>query len=288
MTTANPIARFYAAPALRGLSLLLHGLDGIAPQAGARLALRLFGTPRGARKPLPPADWRLESMPFEGQSLTVWRRDDAVPGAEPVLLVHGWAGDAAQMLPLAEAVRAVGLNPLVIELPAHGRSRIPRSNAVQWSRALFVVTSRYGPWAAAIGHSIGALALAQALSRGLPARRAALVAISPPPRLFINWFAGVLGLPHSLAERMTLLLERQEGADMRAFEASWLGPRLAQPTLLVHDRDDRVAPMASSEQLAAELSAGELVRTEGLGHRRVLADAAVVQRVSEFVSGRAV
>jgi pimeloyl-ACP methyl ester carboxylesterase len=281
--TANPVARFYAAPALRALSLMLHSLERVAPQTGARLALRLFLTPRGARTPTPPAGWALDAIPFEGRSLTVWRRAEPLPAAESVLLVHGWAGDAAQMLPLADAVSAAGYNPLVVELPAHGRSRIPRSNGVQWSRALFVVSSRHGPWAAAIGHSLGALALAHALSFGLPARRAALIAVSPPPRLFMRWFAGVLGLSDQLAERMASQLERDEGADMRNFEPKWLGLRLAQPLLLVHDRDDRVAPRESSEVLAGVLADAELMRTEGLGHRRVLADASVLRRVVEFV-----
>jgi pimeloyl-ACP methyl ester carboxylesterase len=191
------------------------------------------------------------------------------------------------MLPLADAMRSAGFNPLLVELPAHGHSRFARSNGVQWSRALFAVSSRHGPWAAAVGHSLGALALAHALSHGLPVRRAALLAVSPPPRLFMRWFAGVLGLPPQLAERMTTQLERQEGADLRGFEPSWLGTRLSQPLLLVHDRDDRVAPLESSETLAAMLPAAELLHTEGLGHRRVLADAAVIQRVSTFVRASA-
>jgi pimeloyl-ACP methyl ester carboxylesterase len=110
-----------------------------------------------------------------------------------------------------------------------------------------------------------------------------LLAVSPPPRLFMRWFSGMLGLPAGFAERMGRQLELQEGADLRAFEPAWLGARLEQPLLLVHDRDDRTAPLASAEQLAAALPRAERFLTEGLGHRRVLADAAVLRRVADFV-----
>lgn len=281
--SANPAAGFYAAPALRLLALLLRGLDGLAPQAGARLALRFFLTPRAARAPALPAGWRMTQLPFEGQQLALWQLEDAPADASPVLLVHGWAGDASHVLALAEGVRAAGFRPLLLELPAHGRSGFSRSNAVQWTRALFAVSSRHGPWHAVVGHSLGALAVAHALARGLPAQRAALLAVSPPPRLFMGWFASVLGLSPRLAERMGRQLETNEGVDLRAFEPAWLGPRLHQPLLLVHDRDDRTAPLASARALAEALPAAELHVTQGLGHRRLLGDAAVVRRVVGFL-----
>lgn len=281
---ANPAAGFYAAPALRLLSLLLRGLERLSPQASAGLALRFFLTPRGRRAPRLPAPWRLETLPFEGRQLALWRLPEAPAGAAPVLLVHGWDGQPQQMLALAEAVRAAGLEPMLLELPGHGRSPQARSNLVQWTRALFAVSSRHGPWQAVIGHSLGALAVAHALARGLPAQRAVLLAVSPPPRLFMRWFTGALGLPGALAERMGQRLERQEGTPLRAFEPAWLGPRLAQPLLLVHDREDRTAPLATAEQLAAALPQARLQLTTGLGHRRLLADADVLRGVAGFLS----
>jgi pimeloyl-ACP methyl ester carboxylesterase len=110
-----------------------------------------------------------------------------------------------------------------------------------------------------------------------------MVASSPPPRQFLRWFAHGLGPGEAMAQRMQDGIEQQEGVPMQQFEAAWLGPRLKQPTLLLHDREDRVAPLAAAQALAAALQQSELVLSEGLGHRRILDDPASLQRLTQFV-----
>lgn len=290
MKQPNPAAVFFASAPARAVAALLRGLEGLAPQAGTALALRLFLTPlptkrRAASRPV-PAGWSIETLPFEGSHLAVWRRAKAAPEAPRVLLVHGWGGDAQQLLPLAARLAADGFEPLLLDLPAHGRAGGWRSNLVQWTRALFAVTARHGPWTGVVGHSLGARALAHALARGLPAQSAALIAAAPPPRQFLGWFAAAVGLGDALAERMASHIEQREGVAMQRFEPDWLGSRLQQPTLLVHDRGDRTAPLAGSEALARALPTAELLVTEGLGHRRVLDDLAVQAAVAAALQPR--
>jgi pimeloyl-ACP methyl ester carboxylesterase len=55
------------------------------------------------------------------------------------------------------------------------------------------------------------------------------------------------------------------------------------PTLVVHDRRDRQTAYADAARLVALLPQAELVTTEGLGHRRILADPAVVRAVVAFI-----
>ncbi len=55
------------------------------------------------------------------------------------------------------------------------------------------------------------------------------------------------------------------------------------PTLVVHDRGDRQTPYADAERLVGALPDARLVTTEGLGHRRILRDPAVVAEVVDFV-----
>ena len=106
---------------------------------------------------------------------------------------------------------------------------------------------------------------------------------SPPPRQFLRWFAGVLGPGEALAERMQDWIERREGVPMEQFEPGWLGTRLVQPTLLVHDQDDRIAPFSGAERFASAVAGARLVASTGLGHRRVLADEVVLDRLVEHL-----
>jgi pimeloyl-ACP methyl ester carboxylesterase len=68
------------------------------------------------------------------------------------------------------------------------------------------------------------------------------------------------------------------------FAPDWLGPRVAQPTLVLHDADDRTAPLATGRALAGALRHGHLQVTQGLGHRRILEDAAVVDAVVQHLT----
>nr|WP_246312385.1 alpha/beta hydrolase [Aquabacterium terrae] len=250
--------------------------------------MALFCTPlpgkRHARAKPVPAPWTARRHRFEDGTLATWQRSDVAPGAPKVLLVHGWAGDAQQWRVLGDRLAAAGFDPVLLDLPAHGRSDGRRANLPQWVRALFAVSAALGPWHAVVAHSLGGLAAAHALARGLPAVRLALVAVSPPPRLFLRWFAGVLGAGEPLAARMQAWFERHTGVPMHEFEAAWLGARLVQPALLLHDQDDRTAPLAGAERLAAAISGARLETTRELGHRRILADAGVLERLLAHVS----
>jgi pimeloyl-ACP methyl ester carboxylesterase len=285
---ANPAAPFYAGLIARSLGLTLRLSQSVAPRAATRLALRLFFTPLplklGARRRAVPAGWSVEHWPFEQGAMAVYRRTADLGGERPVvLLVHGWAGDAQQMRTLADAVHAAGFAPVMLDLPAHGRSAGWRSTLPQFVRALWAASARLGPLHGVVAHSLGALATAHAAANGLPVQRLALLATSPPPALFLQWFARSLNLGEGLPRRMGSQIERVEGVPLTRFESAWLGPRLRLPTLVVHDENDRISPLAIGQRLAQAIEGATLVTTQALGHRRVLADAAVAETVARHL-----
>ncbi|GAB4560173.1 MAG: alpha/beta hydrolase [Rhizobacter sp.] len=284
---ANPASGFYAGLIARSLGLTLRLSQSVAPAAATRLALRLFFTPLplklAARRQTLPAPWRFEHWSFEQGAVAMYRRSDPATGDAPprptVLLVHGWAGDAQQMLALGDALAAAGFDPVLLDFPAHGRSGGWRATLPQFVRALWAASARLGPLHGVVGHSLGALAAAHAAANGLPVGRLALIAPSPPPALFLQWFARSLRLGEGISQRMGSTIERVEGVPLVRFEPGWLGPRLAQPTLVVHDEGDRVSPLAVGQRLSQAVVGARLLVTRSLGHRRVLADAAVAQAV---------
>ncbi len=283
----NPASGFYAGVFARSLGLALRLSQSVAPAAATRLALRLFFTPLplklAARRQTLPAPWRVEHWSFEQGAVAMYRRTSATladaPARPTVLLVHGWAGDAQQMLGLANALAATGFDPVLLDFPAHGRSGGWRASLPQFVRALWAASARLGPLHGVVAHSLGALAAAHAAANGLPVGRLALIAPSPPPALFLQWFARSLRLGEGISQRMGATLERVEGVPLAHFEPAWLGPRLAQPTLIVHDEGDRVSPLAVGQRLSQAVAGARLLVTRSLGHRRVLADEAVAQEV---------
>ena len=288
--TRPAVDRFYAqGRMLQGLRAGLDLLQRRAPSQAARLALRLFDTPlppRLLQRRPPMAPWQGLTLPFETRRLQLWHRPDG--GQRPrVLLLHGWSGQAAQMRGLAQACWEAGLSPWLLDWPAHGRSSGWRTDIAQWQRALQVLSLEHGPWAGIAAHSIGALAAAHGVARGLPAQRLALLACSAPPRHLLEGFAASFGLSAGVRERLRQALESRARTGLAGFEPDWLGQHLRLPVLLVHDRQDRAVPARYSEALAAALPQARLQFTEGLGHRRLLDDAQVQQTVADWLAGAA-
>ena len=58
------------------------------------------------------------------------------------------------------------------------------------------------------------------------------------------------------------------------------------PALFVHDSDDTAVPFENTLRLLARMRGARLIRTYGLGHYRILREAAVVAAVVDFVRGR--
>lgn len=273
----------------RSAAAALRATDRIAPDFAARLALNLFFTPfptKLSSRRHPPPGWRVERLHTGQEGFCLLRfeaspRDHARP---PVLLVHGWAGDALQMRPLGEAVASLGYEPVLMDLPAHGRSEGWRCTMPQIVRALFEAERQVGPFHAVVAHSMGAVASLHALATGLSARRLVALAPSSTPESVLRWFGDTFRLSPGLVRRMRDRIQSHGRMAFEQFEVPWLAERVQTPVLLVHDRGDRMAPVANSEALMGSLRHARFHATQGLSHRRVLADADVIRLAMAHLS----
>ena len=219
-----------------------------------------------------------------GQSGTV-KPESAVRN---VVLLHGWGGHARQMLPRADALTDRGLRPGLVDLPAHGGSRGRVSNLPQFARAIEYATARLHAQDSAphavVAHSLAANAAAHAASRGLATQRLVLLAPPASPHEYTRLFAQVFGLSERTRAALQRRIEAREGILMRQFEPPAVGPRIALPTLVVHDRGDRINRFADGEAYRDHIPGATLLATEGLGHRKILQQAEVLQAVADFVA----
>jgi pimeloyl-ACP methyl ester carboxylesterase len=283
-------AYYEASPTTRWLRRALGLSERLWPALAVRGAYRLFCTP------LPPkwlhrrqpalATWTPSTWPFEAASITLYQPPPSPPGPV-VLLLHGWGGHAAQMHALARAMLAQGLQPVLADLPAHGRSQGSTSNLPQFARAIEYLVARLQQQGhevrAVVAHSLAANALAYAAARSLPVQRLVLLAPPASPHAYTRLFAQVFGLSERTRSRMQQLVEAREGILMRQFEPVAVGPRVQASTLLVHDREDRINRFADAEAFRDAIPHARLMATEGLGHTRLLRDDAVLQAVLAHV-----
>ena len=291
-TAVEATAGYYQASlGLRLFRVALGTAQRIWPALAVRAATRLFATP------LPPRwlqrrghwgdAWTITQWPFEEAQLTLYAPAVA-PRGPTALLVHGWGGHARQLLPLAESLAQQGLRPVLLEMPAHGRSAGSASNLPQFARAIEYAVARLQQDGHAIGvlaaHSLGANAAAHAASRGLGIDRLVLLAPPASPRAYTRYFAQVFGLSESTRAAMQRRIEAREGILMQQFEPAAVAPRIRVPTLVVHDRGDRINAFADGQAFAHAIEGARLAATEGLGHRRILKDPSVLGQVAVFAT----
>lgn len=292
-TALEATSAFYqASPGIRLFRVALGTFQRVWPALAVRAAYRLFGTP------LPPrwlhrharwdASWRTDSWQFEKASITVYS-PAAAPHGPIALLVHGWGGHARQMLPLAEALAQQGLRPVLLEMPAHGRSAGSVSNLPQFARAIEYAAARLlqegHTLRVVVAHSLAANAAAYAAARGLPTERIVLLAPPASPGDYTRLFAHVFGLSETTRAAMQKRIEAREGILMLQLEPDAVGPRIRVPTLVVHDRGDSINRFADGMAYAHAIRGAQLVATEGLGHRKILKDAEVLGKVAIFAGG---
>jgi pimeloyl-ACP methyl ester carboxylesterase len=200
-----------------------------------------------------------------------------------VLLVHGWEGHASDMAAFVPGLLAAGFSVVVPDLPAHGASAGQRSSILQACQALLAVEAVLGGFTAVIAHSIGGAAAVEAMSRGLQAQRAVLLAA--PARYIDHVHAWAAGAGFDAAETRQLLAELLRlGVDAAALDAPRAASTLRQPALLLHSAEDRVVPFDAGAAVAAAWPGARMVRLEGLGHRRILTAPAVVEAAIAFAT----
>ena len=137
---------------------------------------------------------------------------------------------------------------------------------------------------AVIAHSIGSAVLAEALHAGLDAQRAVLLSAPAYYERFARDFAGAGGVDTDGTEAMLALLRDAIGVDVREISLPRRAPHLRQPALFIHSSDDRVVAIEDSQASAIAWPGAHHLRVEGLGHRRILADPAVIAAVIAFVT----
>ena len=275
----NGAARAPRAPLVVRASL--GAMAAVASPVADRLAARWFLSPPRAPSGRPrPA----------GEPFALRLGADLIRGAQmgegpAVVLAHGWGGHAAQLLPLAPALLSAGCSVVSFDGPAHGSSSGRVATIPLMAEAIAAVARRFDA-RAAIGHSFGGAALGVALHRGLELDAAVIIGAPSSPLSFFDAFCEALGLDAARRRGVRERLEAYVGLPMARFDARDLLRTVRTPGLVVHDVGDREVPFTEGEVIAGAWPGATLLRTEGLGHRRILRDSSVGDAVSRFVVER--
>jgi len=268
-----------------GLRPAMRALAAVAPRLAADVALRLFRTPprHGASE--------LESRVLDGartSTLEVPATPEPIPvwiwgEGPPVLLVHGWGSRGARLGSFVEPLAAAGHSLIAFDAPGHGAARERLSSLPQFIFAIEAAARKHGPFAAIVAHSMGGAATTLAMGRGVRADRVVFLAPAADPAGYVRWFVSMLGLPEAIARGMQERIVGKFGMEWLEFDVVAAARKMTAPLLVFHDAQDSEVPVSSGEAIASAWAGSTLVKTEGLGHKRIVHDEAVVRQAVHFL-----
>ncbi|HKL52316.1 MAG TPA: alpha/beta fold hydrolase [Wenzhouxiangellaceae bacterium] len=251
------------------------------PDMAASIAERLATTPR-RKHLLNSTRVRRSGIPITFRfGRTGLRWGDSGP---IVLAIHGWEGRPQQFSAIGEALAERGLRLVALTGPGHAPGDRERAHPGAFVDALFEAASELGNVQALIGHSMGGGAALLAASRGLSVQRIVTVASPAGYRGVLHRIADGLGLNNLGRAGFLARMEARTGFRLDETEPVQLMPRLDVPVLIAHDRDDSVIPFDEALELARHSNRARTLHTEGLGHGRILSDAATIRRIVDFCS----
>ncbi len=261
---------------------LNHQIMGrIAPQTTANKMAKFFLTPR--TPPIKSWERDLESsfhrVTFgDDLSAAIWGNGD-----KKVLLMHGWESRATHMHSLVGPLLESGFQVVAIDAPMHGYSKGNKANLVAFSEAILAAELAFGPFDAAVGHSLGGAALAHALTLGV--RINCCVLISSPACILdvLQGFSQFVGLPKNAQTRFVKNIEQETGVPVEALEMGQILAHKKMKTLLIHAKDDQEISVTALKKICKAWPQAQAHITDDLGHRKIIRDDNIAERVQQFV-----
>lgn len=206
-------------------------------------------------------------------------------GEKRILMIHGWSGRGTQFFKLAHALK--GEYELVaIDAPGHGPFLGKRTHMLEFVEAIEATIAHYGPFHFGIGHSLGGMALFNAIKEGK--RFDKLVIIGTPSGIssVVYDFCDKVKAGTKVAQAILSYIEKRYQIKLAEASTAPLAQRFNPPGLIFHDEQDQDVPMQNALEIDKAWPSAQLIRTRGLGHRRILLDEQVIAELYDFFKNR--
>ena len=262
-------------------------LTAISPFLASRFAAKLFLTPFKYKLPKREKKMDRESiqtplmLPHYQREIIIYEYGNS---SRKILLAHGWSGRGTQLAVMAEDLLKAGFSVVSFDAPAHGKAPGKMSMMPHFIEAIEVIEKQYGPFEAVIGHSLGGMSALKAVSNGLPVKKLVIIGTANSVTHITREFAQNMKMNNEVAARMKSYFDKKFEVDMDTLSGAVSAEGVKIPTLVVHDEDDVDVHVSSAHEIHESLENSELYITTGLGHRRILGNPEVINKIIQFLS----
>ncbi len=203
-----------------------------------------------------------------------------------ILLVHGWSGRGTQLFKIADELVKAGYSTISFDAPAHGKSPGKHTIMVDFIATILELEKKFGPFEAAIGHSLGGMSVLNSIKKGLKVNHAVVIGSGDIVQDIMDDFVEKLELKPNISTLLRLHFEKKYGEKMNNYSAFLAAKEITIPVLVIHDNDDPEVPVKAGINIHKHLKNGELLLTNGLGHRKILGNSKVIERIVQFIDNK--
>lgn len=270
--------------------IILHGSKLIAyfsPNLATLFAAKLFTSP--IKHKIPKREWEMDSkstqtlieIPKINKEVMLYQYGQS---DKKILLVHGWSGRGTQLFKIADELLKTGYSTISFDAPAHGKSPGKTTIMADFVEAILEIDNQFGPFEAAVGHSLGGMSLLNSVKKGLDINNLAIIGSGDIVQDILDDFIKKLGLKPEISIRLRIHFEKKYGLEMDSFSGYKSAMEITIPVLVLHDKKDLDVPVTAGINIYNHLKNGKLFLTEGLGHRKILGNSEVIEKVVRFIN----
>jgi len=258
----------------------------ISPKLATLFAARLFTTP--LKHKIPKREIEMDSRSLQKPvHIPAIKKDIVVyeygASDKKILLVHGWSGRGTQLVKFADELIKHGYSTISFDAPAHGKSDGKTTIMTEFIDSILELEKQFGPFEAAIGHSLGGMSSLNAVKRGLKLNHLVTIGSGDIVSDIMDDFILQLGLKSKFSVLLREHFEKKFGQSMNSYSAYIAAETTEIPVLVIHDNDDADVPVKSGIHIHKHLKNGQLMITKGLGHRKILGNEEVIKKTIDFI-----
>ncbi len=270
----------------KAILLLVKTVQFLSVSLVTKIASKLFTTP--IKHKIPRRELEMDKNSYQSlihipkikKSIVVYEYGKS---AKKILLVHGWSGRGTQLVKFADELLKLGYSTISFDAPAHGKSDTKTTLMPEFIASILEIEKHYGPFDAAIGHSLGGMTLLNAVKQGLHINKLVIIGSGDKVLDILDEFVKQLELKPIVANKMKEHFEKKFGESLESYSAHFAAKEVAIPTLVIHDENDYEVPIYCGKNILINLPNGEMFITKKLGHRKILGDKTVIEKTLNFI-----
>lgn len=261
-------------------------LQAISPKLATLFAAKLFTTP--IKHTIPKRELQMDKnstqvkiiIPTIKKEIVIYQYGN---GKKKILLVHGWSGRGTQLVKIADELLQMNFQIISFDAPAHAKSKGKTTLMPEFIASILELEKQFGPFEFAIGHSLGGMSIINAIKQSLKVKKAVIIGSGDIIQDIIDDFINKLQLNPKIGILLKNHFEKKNGVIMNTYSSHIAAQEVKIPVLIFHDKDDLDVDVKAAYNINKHLVNSELVITEGLGHRKILGNEKVINKIKEFL-----